>query len=393
MVRGINVSVLYPTATTGPLERMFEVVMQEILDPILARRFAMPLTTLSEYDNALANFSVQDFWKQFDSIVCTDDKSIALLKEFCINPYTEAMNNIQRKNTKKFREHVQDLESRKQRRIKDIKERTDKRAQEVLSSLAPRQNEGLNNGYFAFGHPQFYEQMCGENCIGTLATDPQEQDIVRASYAKFISFYAYEQMMMWQKRLSVIPDIARGSEDIYIRFLSGKLIYKPDPNSDNGRIELPIRALTNPLEGTFDLSQCGDTGQSLSIATGYRKAQKDENTNKTEIWLTPRFLVERNLATTAAHFRPIMSAWNEEAAPVGIIWNLGNWELNLFDYVTTHSFEQLSDEQLYEKCLHQGERPCFTSRGLCGDYRHRSCFTHYEKLHTSKSACFIFDLK
>lgn len=391
-VRGINVSVLYPTETTEPLKRMFEVVMQEILDPILARRVAMPLTTLSEYDDALANSSVQEFWKQFDSTVCTDDKSIALLKEFCINPYTEAMKNIERKNTKKFQEHVQDLESRKQKRIKDIKEKTDKRAQEVLSSLDPRQNENLNNGYFAFGHPQFYEQICGENYIGTLATDPKEQDIVRESYARFISCHSYEQMMRWQKRLSIIPEIARGHEDVYIRFLSGKLIYKPDPNSDNGRIELPIRALTNPLEGTFDLSQCGDTGQSLSIATGYRKAKKTENANKIEIWLTPRFLVERNLTTTAAHFRPIMSAWNEKTAPVGILWNLGSWELDLFDYVTT-SFDQLSDEHLYKKCLHHGERPCFTSRGLCGDYRHRSCFTHYEQLHTTKSACFIFDLK
>lgn len=86
-----------------------------------------------------------------------------------------------------------------------------------------------------------------------------------------------------------IPEVARGYEDIYRRFLGGKLIYT-DPSS-KAKKELPIRALANPLEGTFDLSGCGDTGTYLSISTGYRKAQKAENASKVEIWLATWVLV------------------------------------------------------------------------------------------------------
>ena len=64
----------------------------------------------------------------------------------------------------------------------------------------------------------------------------------------------------------VVPKIAHGYEGIYRRFISGKLIYVPDPNSDTGKIEMPIAALFNPLEGIFDLSKCGNAGQYSSIA-------------------------------------------------------------------------------------------------------------------------------
>ena len=78
----------------------------------------------------------------------------------------------------------------------------------------------------------------------------------------------------------LIPDIARGYEDIYLRFIKGKLIYKPDQETDIGRIEIPFGVLPNPLEGTFDLSECGDAGKYLSVSTGYRKGKKAENSSK-----------------------------------------------------------------------------------------------------------------
>lgn len=46
-----------------------------------------------------------------------------------------------------------------------------------------------------------------------------------------------------------IPDIAKGYEEIYLRFIRGSLIYKPNKDSDVGRIDLPFAALPNPLEG------------------------------------------------------------------------------------------------------------------------------------------------
>jgi len=132
---------------------------------------------------------------------------------------------------------------------------------------------------------------------------------------------------------SIIPLIAEEHEAIYKRFLNGKLVYKPDINS---KVELRIADLKDPLNGTFDLSRCGNTGNYLSISTGYRKRKKPENASKLEIWFAPRFLIEKELNTTAAHFKPIMGAWNKEV-PVGIFWTWGGWDnLGWYDYLVEH---------------------------------------------------------
>jgi hypothetical protein len=145
----------------------------------------------------------------------------------------------------------------------------------------------------------------------------------------------------------VIPDIARGYEDIYRRFINGKLIYKPDPKSDAGKIELPIAALKNPLEGEFDLSQCGDTGKYLSINTGYRKGKRAENANKLEIWFAPRFLIEKQLTSSAKHFREIMDKWDGARAPVGIFWTWGGCDgLDRYDYLTSTSMDEIGSAEL-----------------------------------------------
>jgi hypothetical protein len=149
----------------------------------------------------------------------------------------------------------------------------------------------------------------------------------------------------------VIPEVARGYEAIYQRFLKGVLIYRPyGDGNDTGRINLPIAALGNPLEGVFDLSGCGDAGEYLSIATGYRKGKKAENANKVEIWLAPRFLIERNLKATSGHFQEIMGGWDGAAAPVGIFWTWGGWDnLGYYDYLTTNNMETLGSENLCDK--------------------------------------------
>ena len=149
---------------------------------------------------------------------------------------------------------------------------------------------------------------------------------------------------------AVIPEIVRGYEDIYERFLKGVLVYRPTEGSDVGKIELPIAALTNPLESTFDLSSCGDTGQRLSIATGYRKGQISSNANKTEVWISPRFLIEKNLEGSASHFKDIMGAWDAKKAPVGLFFTWGGYDtLSRYDYITTQDYDILSSENLYTK--------------------------------------------
>ncbi|MES2252480.1 MAG: protein kinase [Pseudomonadota bacterium] len=145
-----------------------------------------------------------------------------------------------------------------------------------------------------------------------------------------------------------IPEFARGYEDIYRRFIGGKLLYKPDQNSTIGQIEIPFTSLLNPLEGTFDLSRCGDVGRYISISTGYRKGKIAANKDKLEIWITPKFVVENELRTSASHYAPILNSatWT---SPVGIIWTYGGWDdVAWYDYLTTKQFDEISSKNLYE---------------------------------------------
>jgi len=141
--------------------------------------------------------------------------------------------------------------------------------------------------------------------------------------------------------------------EIYQRLVKGGLIYKPDERSDNGRIKLPISALWNPLEGTFDLSQCGeDAGKYTNISTGYRKWRRAENADKMEICFPLRFLIEKDLNTTAKHFREIYNSWTVKA-PVGIIWIYGGDEgdIKSYDHLTTQSLNEICNKDVFEKWM------------------------------------------
>jgi len=159
---------------------------------------------------------------------------------------------------------------------------------------------------------------------------------------------------------AAIPDIARGYEEIYERFLKGVLIYRPQEGSDVGKIEMPIVNLANPLEGTFDLSSCGDTGRYLSIATGYRKVQTPANANKVEIWFTPRFLVDKEMPQLAQnhHMRAISGNWDAARAPIGIFWTWGGWnasnQIAYCDYLTAESMDAVASENLLKKYQKSG---------------------------------------
>lgn len=150
--------------------------------------------------------------------------------------------------------------------------------------------------------------------------------------------------------LRAYPPIAIGHEAEYDLFLSKILTYKPNKYNDIRRVDIPIRSLANPLDGTFDLSGFGDTGRYISIHTGYKKAKIPANANKVEIWLTPKFLVEANLGGDAAWMSGIMASWEQ---PYGIIWSWGNVDVEgvVFDYLV--SGESLLDKSknLHEKWL------------------------------------------
>lgn len=147
------------------------------------------------------------------------------------------------------------------------------------------------------------------------------------------------------ERSSEIPEIARGYEEDYRMFLSGRLVYKPNRTGDTGQIELAIADLPNPLDGEFDLNTCGDMWKYVSINTGYRKGKQAKNRFKTEVWFVPRFVVERELNSTASHLRPIMDKWPARF-PVGIFCTWGNWDSSKYAYLVTQTLEGLSDGTL-----------------------------------------------
>lgn len=151
-----------------------------------------------------------------------------------------------------------------------------------------------------------------------------------------------------KKYESVQLGMTENEKHIYERFLRGRLIYRPQEGSDVGRIDMPISAMQNPLEGAFDLSRCGDTGEFLSISTGYRKRKKLENAKKVEVWLAPRFLIKKELQTKASHFQGIMDLWHD-SAPIGIFWTWGGWDnLSDFDYLVTQKVDDFRSDNLYK---------------------------------------------
>ena len=167
---------------------------------------------------------------------------------------------------------------------------------------------------------------------------------------------------------SAIPEVARGHEEIYEKFLKGVLVYRPSEGSDVGRIDLPIAALSNPLDGTFDLSNCGDTGEYLSISTGYRKGHNPDNKNKVEIWFAPWFLVDKEKSHLAQnhHMREILKTWDPEQAPIGIFCTWGGWnggsQLGHCDYEISVDPAGLSSKNMYRRFIFERPPGCQTWR-------------------------------
>lgn len=148
----------------------------------------------------------------------------------------------------------------------------------------------------------------------------------------------------------VVPKIVIGHEEFYLRFIKGKLIYRPNSSIDVGRIELPFAALANPLEGAFDLSQCGDAGQYLSISTGYRRQEKSTNTNKIKVWIAPKFMMEKELSNTTQLLRPTLPEWTVPRSLLGMFFTWGALELTNNNYLIILDMANLSSTSVSDKC-------------------------------------------
>jgi hypothetical protein len=388
-VKDFNASVMYSPVTLCAVESMLGSVVQEIFNNYLR----IPMNTAADYESALVCYKREDFWQWFDRNACEDDKAMSLLKRSYANFYRKVLVFFENENEGKRQAHINDLEKKKQQILNNISV-DNLNFRDANAVLVPGKNHNTDNSYVSFNfgyHPEIYDMVNEKNPLVQLATDNVNQMFISNDYALRMRHRNDQTIGGWlqssikdeesdkNKHLSqrvshleallreknslttsniVVPEIAQGHEDIYRRFYNGKLIYKPDANSNVGRIELPIKDLENPLDGVFDISECGDTDKYLSIATGYRTGRKSENANKVEIWVLPHFLISKNINKNAAYFENIMKDWNAEEAPIGIFWTAGSWsQNNWFDYLTTQSIGSLSGSgnlhhkwQISKKC-------------------------------------------
>ena len=182
----------------------------------------------------------------------------------------------------------------------------------------------------------------------------REEEQERARKAAAAQTISVSTAVVKRPMSTPVPDIARGYEDVYLRFIRGKLIYKTGGFFIK-TIEIPILSLSNPLEGTFDLSRCGDVGKYLSISTGYRKSKISTNNYKVEVWIVPKFIMEQSLGTSANHFDDIISKWT---SPFGMFWNNGSDDLYHYRYVIDTPFDVIFSNSLFSLVSDAQESPC-----------------------------------
>jgi len=138
------------------------------------------------------------------------------------------------------------------------------------------------------------------------------------------------------------PEIARGYEAIYNRFINGRLVYK----GPAGERSFSIADIVNSsLEGEFNLNgltyTSGSTTYNISdylrIKLGNRKVK--ENEYKTTVWLVPQFAARAGGSSFST------ASWTSD---VGVFWTWGQYGLADFDYLTTMQFDEISSKNLYD---------------------------------------------
>ena len=252
------------------------------------------------------------------------------------------------------RNRCQEMEEFQQRIDKQMRD-SKKTKEEAERKLAELETELKSTQERLTSRDKIFEQLRTE--VESLRRDQGEVSALRREIENLRRQLVDKdgEIRELEKRQERIQTFARGHEDVYRKFLGGKLIYKPDPSSDRVKIELLIADLDNPLEAEFYLSGCGDSKRYISIHTGYKK-RGEVSANKVEIWLTPRFVVERDLRGSSSHFSSVLDSrrwgiddWREET--IGVFytypWFSGLRDLN-FDYSTTQSSRSFRDTSLSE---------------------------------------------
>lgn len=112
------------------------------------------------------------------------------------------------------------------------------------------------------------------------------------------------------------------------------------------------------------------------------------NAKKAEIWLTPRFLVDKVMPQLAPnhHLRAIVGNWDAAKAPIGILWTWGGWdEAWRCDYLTRGSMDEMAEDNFKKKYLGKKLEYVSSSDGFVTVY---GCF---EDLRTKESDKEMYD--
>ena len=301
-MQGFNISVFFPPEINMPLQKMFLHVIDEQskkdikLDRL--EKFTEHMTMKEECLDWIASENLwkkfwQELWQEMDESL---SQEMVLLKEVCQVPYKDARNTFEFNYESKRKKYIQ-----------------------CFTINKPKAEQLVQKGY-----------------------DEETSWLISKKL-----IHEYEEKFCEQLVQLFPKQTGQGHDDVFMRFLKGKLIYKPNSGNDEGKVEIPFISLSNPLEGTFDLSNCGDAGKYISISTGYRKGKISANARKLEIWITPQFLIQSAIPGTAEHYARLMNKWK---SPIGLIWKLGDWDDGeaKFDFLITRQFEEISSKNLYD---------------------------------------------
>lgn len=360
----INVGGLYPAETRKDIERMYG----RMYESAYQKAEADQGQTLTELESTLTLWQQETFWDEFEvRYVYHLYPSINVLKDLTIQTYSSVRNKFIQEQEVIRKKHIEHVQRLMQDKVIKIEQETRKRAEAEISRIRSEQAQFGMVPYDFANNKVYWDAVCSLEELSKITIDTTEQEIIRKAYSQWVGEHYQRQvannpaMLELQRQVKelsrhvedqqrklerlenssiavaaierplasrsdvVIPDIARGHKEVYHRFLKGKLIYKPDPNSDVGRKEFPIAALANPLEGTFDLSGCRDAAQHLSISTGFRRAVNRGNSNKLEVWIVPRFVIDKD-PVAQAYARDLGGINALTGQPFAVLYNWGVWD-------------------------------------------------------------------
>ena len=352
-VQTLNVSALYPSETLDDLKRMYTKMFEDAYTKLKG----ISIKTVSSYQAQIEAWKRETFWEEFEDGYFNEVYPAAsTLKELTNDSYKQARDEFVRGNAAVRNTYITDLETRKTSHIENIKQATEARAATEIKKIREEQQiEGVLPFDFA-NHVMYQERVCGKNVLDRITLDEEEHKIARRVCSDWMGKYyqgqldtqirgplqaqiddltrqneALNDQISTLREFMSFPEIARGHEEVYHQFLKGKLVYKPNEDNDVGRKEFRIRELANPLNGAFDISGCGDSAKYLSISTGFKRGVNPWNREKVEVWIAPRFLIDKDPAALETA-RRLSRLAKLQASPYLVMFGWGGYDkLDAYD--------------------------------------------------------------